>query len=429
MPSFQFTPQPVQQITFTSTSTPITLLGPVQGIQGDPGSDAPSDHTLLSNIGTNTHAQIDTHIANTSNPHSVTKTQVGLSNVDNTSDVNKPVSTATQTALNGKFTQRTITGTTNQITVTNGDGVSGNPTLSLPQDIHTGASPTFAGASLTGGTSITPLTVTTTPATDNVTIKYGNHKNAANAKIYIQDEFKNTSSTSFIGLEIRTTLENATPSSEQTFTDIYGYTAGAQRRYLQFYSNSIYQYATNWILTTGTTITPAVNTINLGGSSNYFGNMYTNRLYLNSTAYLDGGTAGRIAFTGHLASASNYGSDLGTTGGAFATVRAGVFRADYSVGLALSDASNIQFGTVTGTKIGTATTQKLGFYNATPVVRPSGDIGTALSNLGLVASPVITTATDVEITDTTKGVILKSPNGTRWRITIDNTGALTSTSI
>lgn len=42
------------------------------------------------------------HINNTSNPHNVTKAQVGLPNVDNTSDVNKPVSTATQSALNGK---------------------------------------------------------------------------------------------------------------------------------------------------------------------------------------------------------------------------------------------------------------------------------------------------------------------------------------
>ena len=32
----------------------------------------------------------------------VTKAMVGLSNVDNTSDVSKPISTATQTALNGK---------------------------------------------------------------------------------------------------------------------------------------------------------------------------------------------------------------------------------------------------------------------------------------------------------------------------------------
>ena len=42
------------------------------------------------------------HIANKANPHEVTKAQVGLGNVDNTSDVNKPISSATQTALNGK---------------------------------------------------------------------------------------------------------------------------------------------------------------------------------------------------------------------------------------------------------------------------------------------------------------------------------------
>ena len=40
---------------------------------------APSNisHTAIADIGTNTHTQIDTHIANTSNPHSVTAAQVG----------------------------------------------------------------------------------------------------------------------------------------------------------------------------------------------------------------------------------------------------------------------------------------------------------------------------------------------------------------
>ena len=44
----------------------------------------------------------DTHITRVDNPHAVTKAQVGLGNVDNTSDINKPVSTATQNALNLK---------------------------------------------------------------------------------------------------------------------------------------------------------------------------------------------------------------------------------------------------------------------------------------------------------------------------------------
>ena len=44
----------------------------------------------------------DTHIARTDNPHATTKAQVGLGNVDNTSDANKPISTATQAALDLK---------------------------------------------------------------------------------------------------------------------------------------------------------------------------------------------------------------------------------------------------------------------------------------------------------------------------------------
>lgn len=48
------------------------------------------------------------------------------------------------------FTGRTITGTSNQVVVTNGDGVSGNPTLSLPQDIATSSTPTFAGLTSSG---------------------------------------------------------------------------------------------------------------------------------------------------------------------------------------------------------------------------------------------------------------------------------------
>lgn len=46
---------------------------------------------------------------------------------------------------------------------------------------------------------------------------------------------------------------------------------------------------------------------------------------------------------------------------------------------------------------------------------------TAVTNVGS------TTSTDIEIVDPTKGIILKSANGTRWRVTVDNSGALTTT--
>ena len=57
--------------------------------------------TNIGQIATNT-STISGHIANKNNPHEVTKAQVGLGNVDNTSDANKPVSTAQQAALDLK---------------------------------------------------------------------------------------------------------------------------------------------------------------------------------------------------------------------------------------------------------------------------------------------------------------------------------------
>ena len=63
------------------------------------------------------------------------------------------------------------------------------------------------------------------------------------------------------------------------------------------------------------------------------------------------------------------------------------------------DGLNIAFGTTTGTKIGTATSQKIGFWNATPIVQPTTAVAasTLVSNLG-------TPLTD---TDTFDGYTLK----------------------
>jgi hypothetical protein len=66
---------------------------------------------------------LTSHTSNTSNPHATTKAQVGLGNADNTSDANKPVSTATQTALNAK--QATLVSGTNIKTI-NGTSVLGS---------------------------------------------------------------------------------------------------------------------------------------------------------------------------------------------------------------------------------------------------------------------------------------------------------------
>lgn len=47
--------------------------------------------------------------------------------------------------------------------------------------------------------------------------------------------------------------------------------------------------------------------------------------------------------------------------------------------LQIMDARNILLGTSTGTKIGTATTQKLGFFGKTPVIQPASAEQYALS--------------------------------------------------
>jgi hypothetical protein len=56
----------------------------------------------VSSEDTYARGEILDHRADKSNPHEVTKAQVGLGNVNNTSDSDKPISTATQVALNAK---------------------------------------------------------------------------------------------------------------------------------------------------------------------------------------------------------------------------------------------------------------------------------------------------------------------------------------
>jgi hypothetical protein len=53
-------------------------------------------------------------------------------------------------------------------------------------------------------------------------------------------------------------------------------------------------------------------------------------------------------------------------------------------GITISDAVDFVFNTTTGTKFGTATNQKFGFWNATPVIQPTTGIsaGTFVSNTG-----------------------------------------------
>lgn len=93
----------------------------------------------------------------------LTKSDVGLSNVDNTSDVNKPISTATQTALNAK--QDTLVSGTNIKTVFNqsvvGAGNIGYLHRNFTQSV---------GSNLTGETQLLQVVIpaNTFSATDKI---------------------------------------------------------------------------------------------------------------------------------------------------------------------------------------------------------------------------------------------------------------------
>ena len=67
--------------------------------------------------------KVNQHIANKSNPHGVTKAQVGLGNADNTSDANKPVSTAQASAI----ADAKAAGTAAQTSINNHAGRKDNP--------------------------------------------------------------------------------------------------------------------------------------------------------------------------------------------------------------------------------------------------------------------------------------------------------------
>jgi len=106
----------------------------------------------------------------------------------------------------------TLTGTTNQITVAGEAGVSSDLTISLPQDIHTGATPTFAGVNLAHG-RVRSVTLTTSATTADQVLDSISATTYRSVKYQIQV----TSSTSYHVTEV-TVLHDGT----DTFISEYG---------------------------------------------------------------------------------------------------------------------------------------------------------------------------------------------------------------
>lgn len=119
------------------------------GAAGTSSSYARGDHVHPSDTSRATVTALNTHINDLLNPHGVTAAQVGLGNVDNTSDANKPVSTATAAAIALK-----------QNILTAGDRIDiTNDTISALEEEYTNPSPSvIAVGGIKVGTTFTDFT-------------------------------------------------------------------------------------------------------------------------------------------------------------------------------------------------------------------------------------------------------------------------------
>ena len=111
----------------------------------------------------------------------------------------------------------TLTGTTNQITVTGSGTVSADVTLSLPQNIHTGATPTFAGVTANTHTFTHGVTRSLTLTTSATTADQVLDSISASTYRSVKYQIQATASTSYHATEV-TVVHDGT----DTFITEYG---------------------------------------------------------------------------------------------------------------------------------------------------------------------------------------------------------------
>lgn len=194
-------------------------------------------------------------------------------------------------------------------------------------------------------------------------------------------------------------------------------------------------------LTFSTGLTRTVNTITVNTSQNIstLSNLTSNGLVTTSggtgalsvtvpgTGVLTAlavnvGTAGAFVVNGGALGTPSSGTVTNLTGTASININgtvgattpaAGTFTTGtINTSLTMADGANIILNSTTGTKIGTATTQKLAFFNSVPIVQPTGSVITALQNLGLGASLTIPAST------ITSGAALTKTDDTNVTLTL-----------
>ena len=123
-------------------------------------ADKPVSTATASAIGL-VQGYLDAHEANHSNPHQVTKAQVGLGNADNTADLDKPISTAVQAALDQKANDNAVVHLTGTETITGAKTFSVAPVTTGNAYIIKNAGHKYLTFQDGAGTSISAIQLTT----------------------------------------------------------------------------------------------------------------------------------------------------------------------------------------------------------------------------------------------------------------------------
>jgi hypothetical protein len=292
------------------------------------------DVDLISNSPTNNQALIYESASSLWKNKTIDKTFVGLGNVDNTSDANKPVSTAQQTALDLKVDKvtgsRLITSAESTI-IGNTSGVnSGDETLST---IKTKLGITTLSGSNTGDQDLsgyvpTTRTVNTKPLSANVVLTTADIADSTN-KRYVTDanlttignqsgtntgdetqstilsklayyNYKNTSSSSSTSSLSETQLLQVTiPANTFSATDFLKFTATFVKTGVTAVSNIKFKLSTSSTMPSGST--GQIATVQIGNTS-LFGQI--NRNLSIKSGNITGYNFGISAFTDNVGSTS-----------------------------------------------------------------------------------------------------------------------------
>lgn len=163
-------------------------------------------------------------------------------------------------------------------------------------------------------------------------------------------------------------------ATTQAIADLAGASVGASSTTELLYNNSgsvdgsILTQTTNTISQKNSTNaqTQAIyNTDDGAGNTEYATHAWTANVYTITTAKTGTGTARGVTLQAPT------GTNLVLRGNLFILNASGTQSWRVDTNLIASEGSNITAGTTTGTKLGTSTTQKFGFWNATPVVQPA----------------------------------------------------------